>query len=392
MHEKVQDTPEIIGENTEVHSPYYHGALDLLNAELQNHPSSEKNQETAKDILDNIDQQGIENFSVFKSKEFPGVNLPYVKISLETLIDEIAPTLEQEEPTEKNDLSNEKAIYVISSGFAYPPAGHPFTPWDIAYDRVMDLLPKAIKARKKGQPIPDLYVLGSPNSLWGKVTPEWIEKLKTEGFSAYGKLCAELLGPIFDQEKHHDTAPRVVLHGMSLGTAVVAETRKQLPTDIQDRTQLLLDNPVLSNNILQVPIGFLLESVLRLVFDPKIKKSMSHEPEFYKQSERALRTLGIEPADSLEDVSLKKQAAMVDVKNLMKTKTFAEGNKTYIRLGLFDPVSFSLVRILERLRKYKRYTTHGLAATDNIYPINTSHFIDRYRVKKWAKNIIGLDL
>ncbi|MCC6711542.1 MAG: hypothetical protein IT416_04310 [Candidatus Pacebacteria bacterium] len=382
-----QQGKEIITGDSEVKSPYHLGAVDLFTKEVSHLPDSEKLVARLKKLLETVDLQGIDNFVVFESVKYPGVKIPFIKVSLSDLIDEIYPELEIENQAQEVETpeENRQEVYVISSGFAFPPAGHPFTPWDIVYDRAIGLIPAAINAKKAGKKLPEIYVLGSPNSLWGQVTPEWVEALKTEGFAAYGKLAAELLTPLV---KTADTETRLVLHGMSLGSAVVNETRKELPDDLQLNTQLLLDNPVLSGNILQVPVGFLLESTLRLLFDPRLKKSMSHEADFYQQSELALKKRGIEPINETAEVSLKRQAAMADVKNLIKTKTFAEGDRTYVRLGLFDPVSFSLMRVIEGLRKYRRYVSHGLAATDKIYPINTSHFIDRYRTKKWAK-ILG---
>ena len=382
-----QQGKEITTSDTEVKSPYHLGAIDLFTKEVSHLPDSEKLVARLKKLLETVDLQGIDNFVVFESVKYPGVKIPFTKVSLSDLLDEIYPELKTENqvPEVETPEENRQEVYVISSGFAFPPAGHPFTPWDIVYDRAIGLIPAAINAKKTGKKLPEVYVLGSPNSLWGQVTPEWVEALKTEGFAAYGKLAAELLTPLV---KTADTETRLVLHGMSLGSAVVNETRKELPDDLQLNTQLLLDNPVLSGNILQVPVGFLLESTLRLLFDPRLKKSMSHEADFYQQSELALKKRGIEPINEVAEVSLKRQAAMADVKNLIKTKTFAEGDKTYVRLGLFDPVSFSLMRAIEGLRKYRRYNSHGLAATNKIYPINTSHFIDRYRTKKWAK-ILG---
>lgn len=379
---------ESVPSSIEVHSPYYQGALELLRSEFKDTydaSSLAKNSESGKQILDNIDRQGIENFTVFESKKFPGVKIPITKISLENTVSECMPTVKQEiEPIE----DQAKTVYVISSGFAYPPAGHPFTPWDIAYDRAIGLIPEAISAKQNGAKMPDVYVIGSPNSLWGEVTQQWIEELEVNGFAAYGALCAELLEPKLRKEVIDSQMPRTILHGMSLGSAVMRETKKHLSDDLQSRTQLLLDNPVLSHNKLQVPVGFLAESILRMALDPRLKKSMSHEAEFYAQSEKALRARGILPINDKRSTQLKQKAAIADVKNLMDITELAEDEKTFIRLGLYDPVSFSIKKFPQRLKSYKNYITRGLTAPKKgIYPINTTHLINRYRVKKWGRII-----
>jgi len=76
----------------------------------------------------------------------------------------------------------ERRTTLFLPGISPPPVGHPFTLWDYVYQQTYADLPRLIGAWRRGEVLPEIEVriFGSANSDWGRVTPEWHERVKND--------------------------------------------------------------------------------------------------------------------------------------------------------------------------------------------------------------------
>lgn len=371
VSEKPTPIPE--DEKTEqapLRSPYFWAALDEVR---KKHPEQEGK---VRQILEKIDQQGALNAATFQPAEDPNLRVPFTKVSLNHI-------LPQKPPEQGVSNSSQKEIYVIFAGFAYPPAGHPFTPWDIVYDRVISSIPAVLSSNRDVE----VYSIGFPQGLGGKVSTEYVEGIKA-GFEAYGRLYGQFVKKVFGE---NDPKARVVLQGMSFGSTMAELAARELDENQKKRVQLLLDNPAADHGILdlkdlQVPVAFLGESFVRTQFDPRVQSSMEAEKIFLKKFKDLLSQKGIEWEDDQNQADLKQEATRADIVNLIKGSPLETDTRLFIRRGIWDPLSFPSAGFLETLRrKVKNKIVAEKRGKSLEFGIGATHFINRYRVDKWSR-------
>lgn len=375
-----------------IKSHFFDASLESLT--LQDASKAEK----GRKILEEIDTQGVNNFSIFKSIQNPGIEAPFTKVD----VTEVANKAFEYNPPQSDALTPEEKskvpryIYITFPGFG----GNSFTAWDVVYDRVISELPKIASAKKDGEPPPAItvYSLGSPNSRWGKINDQWVEGLKSEGLKQYGLLGSEFFRWLMAQEQTDLENTHIIFHGVSQGTISAQETLHQLP-EFSQKIRLLLDNPSgthdESNRLrqlvagLQIPLGFGVEALTRIIKNPRIRRIMAQEKDFLDELESRLNQRGIKSQDDEVNKALKHKAVQAELLQLIKvTPLDTENSRIYIRRGFMDPTTFSPAFFLNTLLK----TSQGLnpvSARDQIkeFAMGTTHFIDRARAKKWARII-----
>ena len=149
-------------------------------------------------VITEIDRQGIESFTTFDTEKgkWPVNTVSVTEIFKKVFQDNIPQKqLTEEESLAAAEMIPQKRSTVIIPGFSPPPVGHPFTPWDYVYNQVFRDLPRLFNAWKKGEELPeiDVRVLGSANSDWGEVTPEFLTDVQEKGFGAHGEMVAQYL-------------------------------------------------------------------------------------------------------------------------------------------------------------------------------------------------------
>lgn len=357
---------------TAIHSQYFVAALREVR---KKHPEQE---DKIREILEKVDQQGLNNLAVFKPKKDAGLQVPYTKVSVNQ-------TGSLSNPEKAAVEDKQKVIYIVFAGIAIPPAGHPFTPWDIVYDRVINSIPMAALGKEV-----EVYSIGFPQSLGGKVTEAWINATQ-KSTDPYGVLYGEFVRGILDQNSQNC---RVILHGMSLGSTVAEQAARNLTDDQKKRVQVLLDNPVADHTkwlalikALQIPVGFAGETAARMGLDQKIQATMTTEGKFLDQVKKVLSDKGIDWQDSKEQTSLKRWAAAFDIWNMVKGSSLDTANiRSFIRRGIVDPLSFPGAGFFESLvrdAKNKLFVAKNGKSLE--FAISATHFINRYRVDKWAR-------
>lgn len=214
------------------HSVYFWAALQEVR---KKHPEQEAK---VRDILTNTDQQGADNIAVFHPDNDPNLGFPFTKVSVSQAINGAG--------IDQNSSAKKKLIYMIFTGFANPPAGHPFTPWDMVYDRVINSIPGVSSGSKEVE----VYSLGYPQGLGGQVSKDYLEGID-KGTDAYGKLYGEFVSKVLSS---NDPDTRIILQGMSFGSSVAELAFRNLTKEQQGKARLLLDNPVADHGAVDIKL------------------------------------------------------------------------------------------------------------------------------------------
>lgn len=350
-----------------------------LNEVRKKHPETEIQ---IRRILENIDTQGIGNFSIFTPSWDNAPTIPFTRVSVNAAIASLPHR--QTEVGEKG----RKEIRIVFGGIAIPPDASVFIPWDMVYNDVIGYIPGVVTSGKDAE----VYVVGYPSDFGGKATEEWLEAIKA-GPAAYGRLYGEFVKNIMAQNPEN---ARIVLHGMSLGSTMAEHAVRALSVEDRKKVQLLLDNPVGNHNplttifkALQIPGGFLAEAGSRMIFDERVRASTLAAQPFLNRLRHELSAKGIDWADSSEQKRMKLKAALIDVWNLIKGSPFdTENVRSFIRQGITDPASFPSRGFFRNLfKEFKNKISLTQKNRSSNFAINSTHFISRYRVDKWARII-----
>ena len=149
-----------------------------------------------------------------------------------------------------------------------------------------------------------------------------------------------------------------MLQGVSKGAIIAEKTSKYLSKELQENTQRLLDNPVGDHEQssirwlkgMELAAGFTAETLARMFLDDTAKALMKQSGAFV---DYLSRVKAIEKDDG-EQTKLKWRAAIAEVTTLIKGSSLdTEETRSFIRRAMYDPITFSPMRILE-IRKKSR--------------------------------------
>lgn len=345
-------------EKPKLHTPYYEVTLKEF---AEAHPEKA---DAMKTVLDEIDEQGIKNFSIFRSEAMPGVAFSHTKLTVTPeLIERLSKNsavaeMEQTEKKEEDEGKEEKTDakrqdYFLFTSFSPPPDGHAFTPQDVAIDRYIRLMPRVAGAIKRGETPPEVnvHLLGAPTGLGGSVNEEWIENIKKNGLDGPAKLYAEFIN---GREPADGKDVHIVLQGASRGAIIAEKTSKYLHEELQKNTQRLLDNPVGSHEKgqwlkgAQVVAGLGGEIIARILFDDTMKNLMKLGGPF---AEKLAEEKNIQK-DGDEQKKLKLKAALAEGLALVKGSPLdTENTRSFIRRGIKDPSTFTPKKLFEIWKK-----------------------------------------
>lgn len=347
--------------------------------------------EDVKSILESTDAQGILNLRTFEPEEFPGLLIPFTKVNVNTVFGSTFHRATQEADEQQTNKDSKRIAYFIFRGFANPPRGHPFTAWNMVYDRVITEFPKIANALKNKGPVPDIdvYSLGSPVGLGGRVSKNFIRSASANGFEAHGEAYADLIASVLPQ----DSAVRIIFNGNSLGSTIAAETAKKMP---EINAGLLLDNPVNVENRpqavrylsgIQQAIMYAVEVGAKRILNKEGAKEEREEQKFNTALARIFTEKGI-PADDSEQLKLKRNLIFLDEKNVIKGNPLDPNIRTLVRRGKQDLMTTTPKDYLTSKNGAEdRLTSYGQRGRISNFAIDSSHFIKRIRVKRWKQAI-----
>ncbi|MDH5533269.1 MAG: hypothetical protein OEX81_02485 [Candidatus Pacebacteria bacterium] len=358
------------------------------------------------EVISEIDRQGIESFTTFENEKgkWPVSIVSVTEIFRKVFQDKIAQKkLTQEEQLANSEIVPQKRSTVIIPGFSPPPVGHPFTPWDYVYNQAFTDLPRIFAAWKKGEPLPevDVRVLGSANSDWGEVTPEFLADIQEKGFGAHGEMVADYLKKNLLEGNDY-----VRVNGISMGSLIATEAIDHLSDEELSKMQFLLDNPAdqyYKNRLLkmlravQLPLGMGLDYAQVLARLPHYADVYKGEPDFLEkfkqyisQKKKDQGKSGDVPSDDEKQMALKKSAFKAECLLLLKQPT-ADLNKKiapYVRKGITDITTSTfgdvMFNLLNKLGKRNLFRQLG---NRKHFTVNMGHQRENFNVEKWAKVI-----
>lgn len=302
--------------------------------------------------LDEINRQ-ITGDGLFQweSKESPGVKFlaGHLQVTPD-LIQRIANKSSNSGLTESEDNSQrlQHYVYFIEPAFGIGDDGSALSALDMGIARFIAEMPKVARAKRVSEkpPTVDIFMVGSSTSLGGQATREFVDRVKKKGYDEYGKLYAEfvkekLVG--FDLDK-----TRIVFQGTSKGAITSDKTFTHLPEEIQERTQLLYDNPagthgsgVIERTLRSYGMGVGMAAEIGVrTFAGSVKGSVfAKQKEFYRAIANKLRI----PADSEEQKKLKRELFLKGAMKWVALGTPLDNNKrSFSRISTPDPVNIDI--------------------------------------------------
>jgi hypothetical protein len=369
-----------------------------------------------KAAFDNIHYQGAKNLSIMELPDYPGVREIYTKIDGLSVIESLGNASVNEKIKEAKSSGEPipKAVVVVSSSVPAPMSpvdGGTHTAFDIVVGQVMRSLPKILGSLERGELLNyEVIALGSPLAVGGTMTPEFLVKLRKDGFfNAQAQFHAEYLNKILKS----DSVKKVMFTGLSFGALQSIKTASWLSPEIQKKASVLADNPapVHGNekwNLLkgaQVFAGFVMQAA------PLMFTSMSRDakakPSFEASYSRQMERLGIRKSDSRANNELRDEALKVIVGQVMKGPlSYDAGSESllmqsevpvYVRQSVYDVTTTNMRSISD----YKKWSQEemGLApikreGDSRVFPYSGQHFINRYSdkdLRRWLGVVKKLD-
>jgi hypothetical protein len=354
-------------------------------------------------ILQNLDGQGVANYDFYYPENFPGVRIPYTRVSVNETAQSIVGFPDRR-------LSGERIVLALFQPWCLPPAGHPFDLWGEIYHRSFQTLIRTTPRNDAQVPQYDIYSIGLPHSFSGTVTEDWLEGLRKQGFSQYGQTYAQLLRENVLNTAHNVST--ITLEGLSMGAVLADKTAVALPELAdEDRLKLFFYIPTGFHSPIQrlyksvqLPLGFFGEVGFRRSLDKNFKVETDAENNFLGAMRVELEKKGMTFDE--ESSALKTEAGKIDGINLLKgTQLESVVPITTVR-GAFDPVNSNpvlaageLLRVAIRGRNgenesigSKLRIIHRGNQTEFI--VHGSHYINynEARVKSWMRALSTLQL
>lgn len=325
------------------------------------YPGDPTQVEKAKEIFEIFFQQEMKNIEIFKSRE--GVDYPYTHINVGALAKELyqkysaTPLNPLEKNTEQPSIKKE---FVFES-FLTTTNGNPFTFVEEAMHQAVMHLPRAIENLKNNiEPENmEIYTIGSPTNLLGKMTPEFYNDLKNDPFRKLGRIYAELVKEKINSVKDKNNKISVELYGISMGAGIAAMTGEELLENneftqepqregVENRKPFLQIEAMLPVAFspskikqFQIPVGFFYDSIKGLITNPYIKKIAGGEASFIKQVNTELAKKGIYENMSPEQKEMKSKSMPRLILALGKGLTLKPGTIVDEIYGLKDATTYT---------------------------------------------------
>ncbi len=344
----------------EIAFPNGEEAVRLFEKEYPGNPEQVKK---AKEIFETFFRQEMSNITIYKSKE--GIEYPYTNINIANLAKELyekysGKTLRGnlEKNTEQPSIKRE---FVLES-FLTTTNGSPFTFCEEAMHQAVMNLPRALENLKNDiEPENvEVYTLGSPTNLLGKMTPKFYEDLKDNPFKKLGEIYAELIKEKTGNINNDSNAKTFVeLYGISMGAGLAAMTGEKLLEDekfTQEKQPNDTKNKKIEINIravlpvtlsrstikqIQIPVGFLYDSIKGLLNNSYVRKIGGGESNFIKSVNAELAKRDIRENMDKEQKEMKEKSMSRLILALGKGLTLKPETKVDEIYGLKDSTTIT---------------------------------------------------
>lgn len=336
----------------EIVFPHGESVLRLFRDKYKDEPEKA---EILKQVYDEFFEQELGNIEVYESEKL-GAAFPWTKINTRNLLEKIVAKYSEGDDAEKLQslLSEENAIekqeFIFSSGSVVQ-SGYPFTFVEEAMHQAIVALKGDLVALQAGKAIPnrEIYTLGLPTNELGKISSEFLEKVKNEPFSTMGDLLSEFIETRVPQGK---ADLNVSFYGVSTGASFAAATGEKLVQKgimaqnhegSLPNLSIRMDSPVgLSKSTSrdwQIPLGYAAEFIYQTAIDPKFRLA---DLKFMGQVKKALSARGIVENMTGVDKKNKTDAIKSIIGQLKAGVDFSKDLKVTKVTGLLDPLTFSV--------------------------------------------------
>lgn len=344
---EVNPNPEIIP-NKKLTAPYVEAIKPEAKSKIHGH-------DRALDIVfDKINEQAIK-LEFNESQTFKGVKFGSVHLSVTPeLIKQINPEINlPQEPEIAEDSSESKPKhYVYFLQPAFNTNVNPYGVLDLGIDRFIREMPRIAGALRGGRKPPtiDIYLLGAPHGFGGKVTQEWIDAIKKDGFDPRGKLYAEFMQNHLSKDPEELKRTRIMMQGVSAGVATSAATSRNLPEYLKNwRTQRYYYGPVGihernrpspivkgANMLIGTGVELALHSLGGKIGTDITAKVLSQtETQFYKDMAEKFDL----SADDAEQSKLKNSCVKSELCALIRGTPLDKSERTRVTAPKFDPLN-----------------------------------------------------
>lgn len=346
--------------------------------------------EIMENVLYEFFEQEMENIEIYESEKF-GASFPWTVIQTKKLTKKIIEKYSDQnklkeiltELAENDEVAKQE--FIFSSG-SIMKSGYPFTFVEEAMHQAVVALKSDLLALREGREMKnqEIYTIGLPTNELGKISPEFLEKLKTDPFGVMGELQAEFVQSHISKIKDGERKSNVRLYGISTGASLAAATGEKLVAsgavsqDVENkesnvpRLSVRMDSPVgLSKSTMknwQIPLGYVAEFIYQTFKDPKFRLA---DPKFMNQVKQALSKRGITENMTASDKQMKTEAISAIIGKLKEGVEFDENLKVTKVTGISDPLTFSP-------KEYKNEKAHQ-TESERTLGVNISPRIEKNR-------------
>lgn len=368
------------------------------------------------ELFDIFFQTERENTKVFHAPNSQASFL-YTSINVADMARKLAGIPASPLEPEDSDKRGAKKFFIFSNGII-PTNGNQFTLSEEAFIECMKQLQIALKDIKLGKQPRDyqIYTLGMPTNEFGEVSPQFVNRVKQQGFPAFGQLYGECVESIINQSP----TAAIEFYGWSMGANFAVNTGEDLlrrnligqyrsaeenPSQVgKPKLQILVDNPVGYHNSLVrqllIPIGFGVETAYQLLFNTDLNKGGLTEGKMMAALEPELAQKGIMRKMDPVQSGLKNEVLNTLEFNYPSATLFVGQDpaqikaEVYMRTGTHDPIEFSPSKNQQAQKKVKKGKFPEIYHTNpNVreFMANMSHMVPFFRdnmLVRWAKTAI----
>lgn len=349
-------------------------------------------------VLSELDRQCVENFSLFSSQQFPGVELSVVKLTPpKELVEKISGILIPEDVSKESEkpLSSSKVNeqWFLFSAFAKPPDGNAYGSLDMGIDRYIQLLQKVARRIKFGEQLGEfnIYLIGSGTGFGEKISQQYIDAIKKQGLNERGKLNAEIVEELLPKTpdgKVDTDHNRIVFQGVSMGTTSIDNMLPYLPEEVRINSQALLDSPAGTHKpyevwkAAQTAAGLVSEFAYRETFDNTAKVLGAGKKPFIE----LMQTEGKTEPETEEQTKLKGSLANVSSLKLLKGQPLhTEDNRYFIRERTRDVLSAGPVRVARRIASVGKAQVLKDSGKSLKAVVKGPHFFEFRHHRRWEQ-------
>lgn len=315
-----------------------------------------KRTQVLRGLVEKFFNAEVQNTNLFSPEE--GVQFPYTMVN----ITEIGKTLYSRAHPEGNPLKPREAgplhkRHFIFSSFPQVQNGHPFTFVELAMNEFLTDLETVFKDLEAGVEPEDIevYTLGSPTNSWGRVTPDFVEGLRTEGIARLTRGYAKFVEVNLPTDLQERARTAVRFQGLSMGASFATSTAENLidhkvVAQYEGGAQEDLPNLVV---LMDTPAGlhpkgkfltalFIAGGIPQATIDSHMRTATFMEGRFLNGLKEPYAQKGITMDTQGEQGKLKKEGVRIIVNQLEKgVPVDTKKINVHIRRGLNDLVTFS---------------------------------------------------